>query len=65
MAKKLIKKIKRFVKIEDGSLDQLSWVIGGAVVVVLIVVVFMALAPDTAKDVWNSFVDYATGSFGI
>ncbi len=67
----MIKRIKKFFQVnkfiqdEDGSLDNLTWIIGSAVVVVLIIVVFMSLAPDTAEDVWDSFIDYATGEFGI
>lgn len=58
-------KTRELINNERGSLDQMVWLIGGAVVVVLVIAVFMALAPDTAKNVWDSFVDYATGTFGI
>jgi len=50
---------------ERGQLSAMAWTIGSAVVVVLIVVVFMALAPDTAEDIWDSFVDYMSGAFGF
>lgn len=58
-------KAKELLKGERGSLDQMTWVIGAAVVVVLIIVVFMVLAPNTARNMWNSFVDYAQGQFGF
>lgn len=65
MRKLIINKIKKFIKDEKGSLDNLTWIIGSAVVVVLIIVVFMTLAPSTAQDVWNSFINYAKSQFGI
>ncbi|AEG14441.1 hypothetical protein Desku_0841 [Desulfofundulus kuznetsovii DSM 6115] len=58
-------RMKELLRQEKGSLDQLVWVVGAAVVVVLIVVVFMTLAPSTAQDIWNSFINYAKGKFGI
>lgn len=57
--------IKGFLTGEEGSLDQMVWVIGAAVVVVLIVVAFMVLAPSTAKSMWNSFTNYARSQFGF
>lgn len=53
------------IKNERGSLSELTWVVGSAVVVVLIIVVFMALAPNTARDIWDSFTTFATNRFGI
>lgn len=58
-------KAKELLMEEKGSLDQMVWVIGAAVVVVLIVVAFMVLAPSTAKNLWNSFTNYARGQFGF
>lgn len=46
-------------------MDQLIWVIGSAVVVVLVIVVFMSLAPSTAQSIWQRFINWATGKFGI
>jgi len=56
---------KEFLRKERGSLDQMVWLIGAAVVVVLVVVVFMTLAPSTAQNLWNSFISYARGKLGI
>ncbi|OPY63679.1 MAG: hypothetical protein A4E56_00402 [Pelotomaculum sp. PtaU1.Bin065] len=50
---------------EKGELKAMAWTIGSAVVVVLIIVVFMTLAPDTAEDIWDSFVDYMNDAFGF
>lgn len=55
----------KFLQDEKGSMDQLVWVIGSAVVVVLIIVAFMVLAPDTSKTVWQRFINWATSKFGI
>lgn len=65
LIKKLWRKSIEIIKDEKGSLDQMVWLIGAAVVVVLVIVVFMALAPNTAQNIWGSFVDYAKGAFGI
>lgn len=66
---KLLKSVRKLVgdvlRSERGSLDQLVWVIGSAVVVVLIIVAFMVLAPQTAKNIWNAFINFAKGKFGI
>lgn len=61
----LARKAARLFSGEEGSLSELVWVIGAAVVVVLIVVVFMALAPDTARSVWSTFTGYMLRSFGL
>lgn len=58
-------KAQKVVQDETGQLDALVWVIGSGVVMVLIVALFMVLAPDTAESIWNSFVDYATDTFGF
>jgi len=54
-----------FLKNEEGSLKDLVWVIGSGVIMVLIVVAFMVLAPDTARNIWETFIDYATNAFGL
>lgn len=62
---KLGVEIKATLDNERGELSALAWTLGSAVVVVLIIVVFMALAPSTATNLWNSFINYAKSAFGI
>lgn len=62
---KLVIKVHQFKKDERGELSSMAWILGSAVVVVLIIVVFMTLAPETAKNMWNAFVTYALGKFGL
>lgn len=62
---KLVIKVHQFKKDERGELSSMAWILGSAVVVVLIIVVFMNLAPDTAEKMWNAFVTYARGAFGL
>ena len=57
--------VQKIVQDETGDLKSMVWVIGSGVVMVLIVALFMVLAPDTAESIWNSFVDYATDTFGF
>lgn len=63
--KLLRNRIKKFVVSEEGSLRNMVWMLGTAVVGVLIIVVFMKLAPQTAQDLWNAFIQYVHGSFGF
>lgn len=63
--KKIKGLLKNLIKSEEGALKDLVWVIGAGVVMVLIVVVFMTLAPNTAQNIWNSFINYAKGAFGF
>lgn len=62
---KVVKKAVEFKNDERGSLSEMTWVIGSAVVVVLIIIAFMTLAPTTAQNLWNSFVNYAEGALGL
>ena len=55
--------IPNALKNESGQLSSMVWLIGTAVVVVLIVVVFMKLAPDTAENIWDTFVYYMQDKF--
>ena len=50
---------------ERGSMAEMAWVLGSAVVVVLVIVVFMTLAPQTATTFWNSATSWLEGKFGF
>lgn len=65
MAVYLTQKAVELKNDQRGSLSDMTWVIGSAVVVVLIIVVFMVLAPSTAQTMWNGFVSYAKNSLGF
>lgn len=58
-------KLHQFKNDERGELSTMVWIIGSAVIVVLVIVVFMTLVPDTAENMWDSFVSYAKRSFGL
>jgi len=62
---KVVKKAVEFKNDVRCSLSEMTWVIGSAVVVVLIIIAFMTLAPTTAQNLWNSFVNYAKGALGL
>lgn len=62
---KMVMKVGQFTKDQRGELSSMTWIIGSAVVVVLVVVVLMTLAPDTAETMWEAFVRYARSAFGI
>ncbi|MBC7106260.1 MAG: hypothetical protein H5T97_09990 [Firmicutes bacterium] len=55
----------RFWANERGSLDQLVWIIGAAVVVVLIVAGLMVFARPTVETIWQDFIRYMRSTFGF
>lgn len=50
---------------EDGTLKDLTWVIGAAVVTALIIVGAMVYAPQTAQNFWNAATNWIRGKFGF
>lgn len=56
--------IKKAIKNEDG-IGELTWQVGLGIVAVLIIVLFMVLAPETAENIWDRFINYVLDSFGI
>lgn len=48
---------------ERGDVSAMVWVVGAAVVVVLVVVAAMTFMPDTAGTIWQQLVAYITSSF--
>jgi len=61
----LLKTVKRLFRDERGSMAEMAWTLGSAVVVVLIIVAFMTLAPATAKTFWISATNYIQSQFGF
>lgn len=60
-----MKTIINFIKNEEGSLKDLTWVIGAAVVTALIIIGAMVYAPSTASSFWNSATTWIKNSFGF
>lgn len=50
---------------EDGTLKDLTWVVGAAVVTALIIVGAMVYAPQTAQNFWNAATNWIRGKFGF
>jgi hypothetical protein len=50
---------------EKGSLDQMVWVVGGAMVVAVIVVLALGYAPATVQTLWNSATSTIMGKLGF
>jgi len=55
----------RFIKNEDGGLQQMAWVVGSAIVVTLVLVGAMIYAPDTAESFWGAATSWIRGQFGF
>lgn len=61
----LFKKAISYINNENGGLQQMTWVIGSAVVVALVIVGAMVYAPDTAENIWNRATNWITSQFGL
>jgi len=65
MFKKTFYVTRETLKNEDGTLKDLTWVVGSAVVVALIIIGAMTYAPETAQNFWNAATDWIRDSFGF
>jgi uncharacterized membrane-anchored protein len=61
----LFKKVIALLKDEKGSLDQMVWVVGGAMIVAVIVVLALGYAPQTVQTLWNSATQTIMGKLGF
>ncbi|MBE3582130.1 MAG: hypothetical protein IMW96_10965 [Thermoanaerobacteraceae bacterium] len=50
---------------ERGSLPEMTWVIGAALVVAAVIVVALVFAPQTAQDFWTAATNYIRSQFGF
>lgn len=57
--------IRQTVRDEKGSLQDLTWVVGAAVVVALIIIGAMTYAPQTASAFWTQATGWIKTSFGF
>lgn len=55
--------LKRLAIDQSGSLSDMVWVIGSAVVVALVIVAAMTFAPTTAQSFWTSATNWIKGKF--
>ncbi|RJX22195.1 MAG: hypothetical protein C4575_01975 [Desulforudis sp.] len=55
----------RLLEDEKGSVAQMVWVIGAAVVTGLVLFAAMVFAPDTAQQLWTRMTGWLTGNLGI
>ncbi len=62
---KIKKWVKSFWQEERGDLAAAAWIIGAVVIVVAIILVIKALAPDTATNLWNTVWAWVQNQFGI
>ncbi|MGI9951354.1 hypothetical protein V3F56_03245 [Moorellaceae bacterium AZ2] len=57
--------VRRVLKDERGSLPEMTWVIGAALVVAAIIVLALVFAPQTAQNFWNAATNYIRSQFGF
>lgn len=50
---------------ERGSLPEMTWVIGAALVVAAVIVLAFVFAPQTAQNFWNAATNYIRTQFGF
>jgi len=53
------------IRNESGALKDLTWVVGAAVVVGLIIIGAMTYAPATAETFWEAATGWVRDSFGF
>jgi hypothetical protein len=61
----MFKTLSALYRDERGSLKDLTWVIGAAVVTVLVIVGAMVYAPATAQSFWTAATNWIRTSFGF
>ena len=57
--------IRKLISDERGSLSDMTWLLGTAVVVSLVIVLAMVFVPQTAQSFWNSATSWIRGRFGF
>ena len=65
MLRKVAKKIYVLILNERGSMDQMVWVLGSAVIVALVVVVLMGLAKGQATTWWTAITTWIQNQLGF
>ena len=61
----LFNKAIAFLGDERGSLDQMVWVLGGAVIVVAVLIVLLPAAKTLAGTWWTDITNYIQSSLGF
>jgi cell division septation protein DedD len=69
MVKRMLRKVARKIYVvilsERGSMDQMTWVLGSAVIVALVVVVLIAAAKGQATTWWTDITTWIQGQLGF
>lgn len=65
MFKKAFYMVREILGNEEGTLKDLTWVVGAAVVVGLIIIGAMVYAPQTAQAFWGQATEWIKKSFGF
>lgn len=60
-----MEKLLRGIADESGTLSNLTWTVGSAVVVALIIIGAMVYAPATAENFWGAATSWIRTSFGF
>ncbi len=50
---------------EEGTLKDMAWVVGSAVVVLLVIVAAMVFVPDTVDAIWTDLIDRLRRDLGL
>jgi cell division septation protein DedD len=61
----IVKRVFAVITDERGSIDQMVWVLGSAVIVALVVVVLIALAKGTASTYWTDATGWIETTIGF
>lgn len=61
----ITKDVKNFYKCEEGTLKDMAWVVGSAVVVLLVIVAAMVFVPDGVREIWDGLIARLRTDLGI
>lgn len=58
-------RVNTFLRDERGTVKDMVWVIGAAVVTGLVLFAAMTFAPETAQNLWGRLTNWLTTNLGI
>ena len=61
----VVSSLKSIISNEEGTLKDMAWTVGAAVVVLLVIVAAMVFVPDTVDAIWTDLITRLRGDLGI
>ena len=61
----VVSSLKSIISNEEGTLKDMAWTVGAAVVVLLVIVAAMIFVPDTVNAIWTGLIARLRTDLGI